>query len=87
MDYETGYRFSTYAIWWIRQSITRAIYDKSRTIRLPVHLVETRNAFYRSYYQLVKDLGREPTAAEVAEDMEVSEEKISSLMLLIKDPL
>ncbi|MFH1134755.1 MAG: sigma-70 family RNA polymerase sigma factor [Pseudomonadota bacterium] len=86
-DFETGFRFSTYAIWWIRQSITRAIYDKSRTIRLPVHLVETRNAFYRSYYQLVKELGREPTPAEVAVEMEVTEEKVSNLMVMIKDPL
>ena len=86
-DYSTGYRFSTYAIWWIRQSIVRAIYDKARTIRLPVHLLETRNAFYKAYYNLMKEMGREPTPNEVAEEMGVSPEKIISLVLVIKDPI
>jgi RNA polymerase primary sigma factor len=86
-NYATGFRFSTYAIWWIRQSIMRAIYDKARTVRLPVHLWETRNAFYKAYYQLLKDLEREPTPNEVAAAMGETPDKIIGLLLLIKDPL
>lgn len=86
-DFSTGYRFSTYAIWWIRQSIVRAIYDKARTIRLPVHLLETRNAFYKAYYRILKEAGREPSPNEVAEAMGVSVDKVVSLILLIKEPL
>ena len=86
-DYTTGFRFSTYAIWWIKQSITRAIYDKSRTVRLPVHLLEVRNAVYRAYYQLVGELGREPTSSEVAALLGLEPEKVANLTALGKDPV
>ncbi|MEW5721538.1 MAG: sigma-70 family RNA polymerase sigma factor [Thermodesulfobacteriota bacterium] len=86
-DYTTGFRFSTYASWWIRQSITRAIYDKARTVRLPVHLLETRNAFYKAYFKLMKDLGREPEIEEVACAIGATPETIESLILAIKDPV
>lgn len=75
-DYTTGYRLSTFASWWIRQTITRAIYDKTRTIRIPVHLQEIRNRCYRAFYDLLKELGREPTLKEISERSGVSEEKI-----------
>lgn len=86
-DYSTGNRFSTYASWWIRQAITRAIYDKSRTIRLPVHFVEVRNKFFKTYYGLLKDLQREPTKSEIAEAMELSMDKVLSVIQLIPEPL
>ncbi|MBW1710694.1 MAG: sigma-70 family RNA polymerase sigma factor [Deltaproteobacteria bacterium] len=86
-DYTTGNRFSTYAIWWIRQSITRAIYDKSRTIRLPVHFVEARNKFFKSYYDLYYKLQREPTRAEIAEAMEVGMDMVNRIVQLIPDPI
>jgi|UniRef100_A0A7C3WKR7 RNA polymerase primary sigma factor len=75
-DYTTGYRLSTFASWWIRQTITRAIYDKTRTIRIPVHLQEIRNRCYRAFYDLLKELGREPSLKEISERSGVSEEKI-----------
>ncbi|MCL6620917.1 MAG: sigma-70 family RNA polymerase sigma factor [Syntrophobacterales bacterium] len=75
-DYTTGYRLSTFASWWIRQTITRAIYDKTRTIRIPVHLQEIRNRCYRAFYDLLKELGREPTLKEISERSGVSEDKI-----------
>ncbi len=75
-DYTTGYRLSTFASWWIRQTITRAIYDKTRTIRIPVHLQEIRNRCYRAFYDLLKELGREPNLREISERSGVSEEKI-----------
>jgi RNA polymerase primary sigma factor len=75
-DYTTGYRLSTFASWWIRQTITRAIYDKTRTIRIPVHLQEIRNRCYRAFYDLLKELGREPSLKEIAERSGVAEEKI-----------
>jgi RNA polymerase primary sigma factor len=75
-DYTTGYRLSTFASWWIRQTITRAIYDKTRTIRIPVHLQEIRNRCYRAFYDLLKELGREPNLKEIAERSGVAEEKI-----------
>ena len=75
-DYTTGYRLSTFASWWIRQTITRAIYDKTRTIRIPVHLQEIRNRCYRAFYDLLKELGREPSLKEIAERSGVQEEKI-----------
>ncbi len=86
-DYSTGFRFSTYAIWWIRQAISRAIYDQARTIRLPVHFIEVRNAFYRAYHSLVAELHREPTPPEIAEAMGVTEEKVISVILLIQEPI
>ncbi|MFI5330872.1 MAG: RNA polymerase sigma factor RpoD/SigA [Desulfobaccales bacterium] len=75
-DYTTGYRLSTFASWWIRQTITRAIYDKTRTIRIPVHLQEIRNRCYRAFYDLLKELGREPILREIAERSGVPEDKI-----------
>jgi RNA polymerase primary sigma factor len=75
-DYATGYRLSTFASWWIRQTITRAIYDKTRTIRIPVHLQEIRNRCYRAFYDLLKELGREPTLKEISERSGVAEDKI-----------
>ncbi len=75
-DYTTGYRLSTFASWWIRQTITRAIYDKTRTIRIPVHLQEIRNRCYRAFYDLLKELGREPTLKEISERSGVTEDKI-----------
>ncbi len=75
-DYTTGYRLSTFASWWIRQTITRAIYDKTRTIRIPVHLQEIRNRCYRAFYDLLKELGREPNLREISERSGVPEEKI-----------
>jgi RNA polymerase primary sigma factor len=75
-DYTTGYRLSTFASWWIRQTITRAIYDKTRTIRIPVHLQEIRNRCYRAFYDLLKELGREPNLKEISERSGVAEEKI-----------
>src|SRR5205807_7172366 len=70
-DYRRGYKFSTYGTWWIRQAITRAIADQSRTIRIPVHMVETTNKLSRTARQLVQELGREPTPEEIATKMEV----------------
>ncbi len=75
-DYTTGYRLSTFASWWIRQTITRAIYDKTRTIRIPVHLQEIRNRCYRAFYDLLKELGREPNLKEISDRSGVPEEKI-----------
>ena len=75
-DYTTGYRLSTFASWWIRQTITRAIYDKTRTIRIPVHLQEIRNRCYRAFYDLLKELGREPNLKEISERSGVAEDKI-----------
>jgi RNA polymerase primary sigma factor len=86
-NYEAGNRFSTYAIWWIKQSIMRAVYDKARTIRLPVHLIETRNAYYRAYNNQAKRLNRDPRPAEVAEAMGVSVDKVTLLTQLLKDPV
>jgi RNA polymerase primary sigma factor len=75
-DYTTGYRLSTFASWWIRQTITRAIYDKTRTIRIPVHLQEIRNRCYRAFYDLLKELGREPSLKEISQRSGVAEDKI-----------
>jgi RNA polymerase primary sigma factor len=86
-DHQRGFRFSTYAAWWVKQSMMRYIYDNGRTVRLPVHLIETRNRFYKTHVSLMKDLGREPTAAETAEAMQVSPRKVEQLILQLKDPL
>ena len=86
-DYKRGYKFSTYATWWIRQAITRAIADQSRTIRIPVHMIETMNKLVRTSRSLVQELGREPTPEEIAEKMELPPEKVRKVLKLAKEPL
>ncbi|MBO4637992.1 MAG: RNA polymerase sigma factor RpoD [Clostridiales bacterium] len=86
-DYSKGFKFSTYATWWIRQAITRAIADQARTIRIPVHMVETINKLTRVQRQLVQDLGREPTIEELAEKMGMSAEKIRDIQRISQDPV
>ncbi|MBC8081245.1 MAG: RNA polymerase sigma factor RpoD [Gorillibacterium sp.] len=86
-DYSKGYKFSTYATWWIRQAITRAIADQARTIRVPVHMVETINKLVRISRQLLQDLGREPTPEEVAKEMEITTEKAREIMKIAQEPV
>ncbi|OWZ83078.1 RNA polymerase sigma factor RpoD [Natranaerobius trueperi] len=86
-DYRKGYKFSTYATWWIRQAITRAIADQARTIRIPVHMVETINKLIRVSRQLVQDLGREPLPEEIAEEMDMSEDKVREIMKIAQEPV
>ena len=87
-DYRKGFKFSTYATWWIRQAITRAIADQARTIRIPVHMVETNNKLTRIERQLVQDLGRDPTAEEIAAKMEgISPEKVREIKKIAMDPV
>ena len=86
-DYAKGFKFSTYATWWIRQAITRAIADQARTIRIPVHMVETINKLARIQRQLLQDLGREPTAEEIAEQMELPPEKVREIQKISQEPL
>ena len=86
-DYNKGYKFSTYATWWIRQAITRAIADQARTIRIPVHMVETINKLIRVSRQLLQKHGREPTPEEIAKEMEVSEERVREIMKIAQEPV
>jgi len=86
-DHTKGNRFSTYATWWVRQSIIRGIYDKTRTIRLPVHFIELKNLFFKVYYELLKELGREPTAAEIAERSKLPVEKVQMVLSLAAQPI
>lgn len=86
-DHSMGFKFSTYATWWIRQAITRAIADQARTIRIPVHMVETLNKFVRVSRQLLQDLGREPTEEEIAKEMGVTVEKIQEIKKIGQDPV
>ena len=86
-DYRRGYKFSTYATWWIRQAITRAIADQARTIRIPVHMVETINKLVRVSRQLVQELGRDPLPEEIAKEMNMPVEKIREIMKMSQDPI
>ncbi|MBW2561598.1 MAG: RNA polymerase sigma factor RpoD [Deltaproteobacteria bacterium] len=86
-EYQRGYKFSTYATWWIRQAITRAIADQARTIRIPVHMIETINKLIRTSRYLVQDLGREPTPAEIAEKMEFPLDKVRKVLKIAKEPI
>ena len=86
-DYSKGYKFSTYATWWIRQAITRAIADQARTIRIPVHMVETINKLIRVSRQLLQEFGREPTAEEIAKEMNISVEKVREIMKISQEPV
>ncbi len=86
-DYHKGYKFSTYATWWIRQAITRAIADQARTIRIPVHMVETINKLVRVNRQLLQELGREPRPDEIAEEMGISEEKVREIIKIAQEPV
>jgi RNA polymerase primary sigma factor len=86
-DYKKGFKFSTYATWWIRQAITRAIADQARTIRIPVHMVETINKLVRVQRQLLQDLGREPTPEEIAEEMDLTPEKVREILKIAQEPV
>ncbi len=86
-DYRKGYKFSTYATWWIRQAITRAIADQARTIRIPVHMVETINKLMRVSRRLIQEYGREPTTQEIAEGMEISPERVREILKISQEPV
>ena len=86
-DYRKGYKFSTYATWWIRQAITRAIADQARTIRIPVHMVETINRLVRTQRQLLQSLGREPSPEEIAKAMDLPVERVREIMKISQDPV
>ncbi len=85
-DWRRGYKFSTYATWWIRQAITRAIADQSRTIRIPVHMVDQINRFYKSHRRLTQKLGREPLVKEIAKDMQITVDEVENLMKISQQP-
>jgi len=86
-DYRKGYKFSTYATWWIRQAITRAIADQARTIRIPVHMVETINKLIRVNRQLIQELGRDPRPDEIAREMGISEDKVREILKIAQEPV
>lgn len=86
-DYRKGYKFSTYATWWIRQAITRSIADQARTIRIPVHMVETINKFHKVSRRLVQEYGREPTVEEIGERMEITTERVEEIIKMSREPL
>jgi RNA polymerase primary sigma factor len=86
-EYQRGYKFSTYATWWIRQAITRAIADQARTIRIPVHMIETINKLIRTSRYLVQELGREPSPEEIAEKMEFPLDKVRKVLKIAKEPI
>jgi RNA polymerase primary sigma factor len=86
-EYRRGYKFSTYATWWIRQAITRAIADQARTIRIPVHMIETINKLTRTSRALVQELGREPTPDEIGERMDLEPDKVRRIMRIALDPI
>ena len=86
-EYQRGYKFSTYATWWIRQAITRAIADQARTIRIPVHMIETINKLIRTSRYLVQEIGREPTPEEIAAKMEIPLDKVRKVLKIAKEPI
>jgi RNA polymerase primary sigma factor len=86
-EYRRGYKFSTYATWWIRQAITRSIADQARTIRIPVHMIETINKLNRVSRQMLQEMGREPTPEELGERMEMPEEKVRRVLKIAKEPI
>ncbi|MBI5406481.1 MAG: RNA polymerase sigma factor RpoD, partial [Nitrospirae bacterium] len=86
-EYRRGYKFSTYATWWIRQAITRAIADQARTIRIPVHMIETINKLIRTSRQLVQEIGREPTPEEIAAEMKLPVDKVRKVLKIAKEPI
>jgi RNA polymerase primary sigma factor len=86
-EYRRGYKFSTYATWWIRQAITRSIADQARTIRIPVHMIETINKLNRISRQMLQEMGREPTAEELAVKMEMPEDKVRKVLKIAKEPI
>lgn len=86
-DYRRGFKFSTYATWWIRQSITRAIADQARTIRIPVHMVESLNRLLRTSRRMAQELGREPSTAELAKELDISEERVLELQRYAQEPV
>src|SRR3569833_40604 len=86
-EYRRGYKFSTYATWWIRQAITRSIADQARTIRIPVHMIETLNKVLRLQQQLVQEFGREPTPQEIADEMQVPVERIRAILKMAQQPV
>jgi RNA polymerase primary sigma factor len=86
-EYRRGYKFSTYATWWIRQAITRAIADQARTIRIPVHMIETINKLVRTQRHLVQEMGREPTPEEIADKMEIPVDKVRKIQKIAKEPI
>ncbi|GAI20154.1 unnamed protein product, partial [marine sediment metagenome] len=86
-DYRKGYKFSTYATWWIRQALTRAIADQARTIRIPVHMVETINRLLKTSRRLAQEYGREPTSIEIAKEMEISPEKVREIVKVSQLPI
>ena len=86
-EYRRGYKFSTYATWWIRQAITRSIADQARTIRIPVHMIETINKLNRVSRQMLQEMGREPVPEELAERMEMSEDKVRKVLKIAKEPI
>ncbi|MBC8069955.1 MAG: RNA polymerase sigma factor RpoD, partial [Deltaproteobacteria bacterium] len=86
-EYRRGYKFSTYATWWIRQAITRAIADQARTIRIPVHMIETINKLIRTSRSLVQELGREPTSEEIAQRMDIPVAKVRKVLKIAQEPI
>jgi RNA polymerase primary sigma factor len=86
-EYRRGYKFSTYATWWIRQAITRSIADQARTIRIPVHMIETINKLMRVQKQLVQEYGREPTAEEIADEIHLPVERVSAVLKMAQQPI
>ena len=86
-EYRRGYKFSTYATWWIRQAITRSIADQARTIRIPVHMIETINKIVRTTRQIMSEIGREPTPNELAERLHMPIDKVKKVLKIAKEPI